>query len=237
MSSVAFATTNVEVDGAITLDGTQATDTRLDMKYNATTATQVINTSVDSVTIHGTDGYGLNTAGASLTFNIQGTLTATNTIKLPTTTRTLAINTSITMAEMESFLAGETISRTVLAADYIQSFNPASFTFTLNGIESCGLTDGGLVFGLNSNGTWTYYNSANVTVNGDGYATLNADATAIELEDGKLYTIAEIRGVKGASVKGLGFSATAITETVPEPATATLSLLALAGLAARRRRK
>lgn len=123
------------------------------------------------------------------------------------------------------------VSRWIVEADIIN--NIAAYvtnnhiTLTMSGLS--GYANGGLIFDYNG----TYYAASDITFSGD-YAGIKNDATALDLADGTLYTTLKITGSSGASVKGIGYLA---TETVPEPATATLSLLALAGLAARRRRK
>ena len=237
MTGVAMATTPTKVTTSITLDGTQPTDTRLDMAYNETAAVTV-NTTVDSVTIYGTDGYGLNTANTSLTLNIQNTLNATNNFKLAQTgdSSTVTVATTITDTELSTLDATGTASRWVVTADIFN--NIAAFVtnnhiaLTLNGIT--GYADGGFVFDCNG----TYYAAADVTFSGD-YATVNTGATALDLADGTLYTTLKVTANSGASVKGIGYVLTKKTasDSVPEPTTATLSLLALAGLAARRRRR
>ena len=119
-------------------------------------------------------------------------------------------------------IAGVT-ERTLITSDYLKISS-----LTLNITAPTGYTSGGLVYEYNN----SYYASNDVTMNGSGYCTIKSDASAIELADGMVYTVADIRGKSGASIKGLSLLATA---AVPEPTTATLSLLALAGLAARRR--
>ena len=116
-------------------------------------------------------------------------------------------------------LSGET-ERTLITCDYLKVNS-----LTLNITAPTGYTNGGLVYKHDG----AYY--SDVTMNASGYCTIATDAVAIELEKGKVYTVADIRGTSGASIKGLSLLA------IPEPATATLSLLALCGLAARRRRK
>lgn len=86
-----------------------------------------------------------------------------------------------------------------------------------------GYTNGGLVFYNMS--TDKYYSKASWS---DGYVSYN-DSDIIELEGNLLYTVAKVNGNR---IDGLY-----ATINVPEPTTATLSLLALAGLAARRRRR
>ena len=232
MSGVAMATTNTKVVTSIDLDGTQPTDTRLDMAYNETPSL-TINTTVDAVTIYGTDGYGLTTANTALTFNVLNTLTATNNIKLASTgaSSTVDVVTTITEAELAAIDANGSASRWVVSADILNNIGAyvtnEHISLTLNGVT--GYVDGGCIFDCNG----TYYSAADVTFSGD-YASVKNGAVAFDLADGTIYTTLKIAATGGASVKGVGFVATAL---IPEPATATLSLLALAGLAVRRRRR
>lgn len=231
-SAFASATTNTKVVTSIDLDGTQPTDTRLDLAYNET-ATLTVNTTVDAVTIFGTDGYGLNTTDTSLTFNISNTLTATNNIKLAQTgaSSTLDVVTSITDAELNSLDTTSLASRWIVSADIFN--NIAAFVtnkhidLTLNGIT--GLADGGLIFDCNG----TYYSADDITFSGD-YASVKDGAAAFDLEDNTYYTTLKITATGGASVKGIGFVA-----AIPEPSTfgllAGLGALALVGTRRRRR--
>ncbi|MBR5622971.1 MAG: PEP-CTERM sorting domain-containing protein [Opitutales bacterium] len=228
----AITATNAGSNGTITLDGTQATDARLDFTYNTTT-TQTLTTTVDSVTIYGTDGYGMGTGDVSLVFNIQDTLTATNNIKLVSTgaSSTWTVNTNLDAEELSLFNSEKFVSRWVVTADIIE--NIAAYIandhidVSLGNVN--GLKDGGIVFCLNSN----YYASSDITFDSN-YATINAGAQALTLEEGVLYTVAKITADNGASVKGIGFVA-----AIPEPSTfgllAGLGALALVGT--RRRRK
>ena len=231
MAGVAMAVTPTEVNGSITLNGTQPTDARLDVKYS-TTASNTIYTSADSVTIYGTDGYGMNTENVSLTFDVLHTLNATSNIKLVTTgaNSTLNVETTIKEAELATLDTEDIVSRWVVTADIINNIGAyvtnENISLTLNGLS--GYADGGYIFDCNG----TYYSASDITFNGD-YATVNAGATALDLSAGTVYTALKITADSGASVKGIGF----VTTSIPEPTTATLSLLALAGLAARRRRK
>ena len=232
--TLAGVAVGLDVEQAITLDGSQDySDVQLDMKYSTNKA-QSITTTVDSVTIKGMNGYGLNTADTSLTFNIQNELKATGTITLVTAgaTGNLYVNTSITDAELATLESNEKVSRWVISADFIANI-PTFVTndrisLTLDGLT--GYKDGGLIYDLNG----TYYNTSDVSYSGNGnnYVTINQGAKALNLEAGTIYTTLKITAGTGASVKGIGYVA-----LIPEPATATLSLLALAGLAARRRRR
>jgi len=236
MTGVAMATTNTKVTTSITLDGTQPTDTRLDMAYNET-ADLTVNTTVDTVTIAGADGYGLNTANTSLTLNIQNTLNATGNFKLASTgaSSTITVATTITDTELSTLDATGTASRWIVTADIFGNIGTFvtnnHISLTLKGIT--GYADGGLVIDCNG----TYYAAADVTFTDNAYVTTGA--TALDLADGTLYTTLKVTANSGASVKGIGYVLTKKTasDSVPEPTTATLSLLALAGLAARRRRR
>ncbi len=231
LGGVAFGVTPTPVEQSITLDGTQATDSRLDMKYS-TNANQTIKTTVDSVTISGVDGYGLYTANASLTFDIQNSLNATSVIKLPTTSASaeVKVKTTISAAELEAIDTECATSRWVVTADIFENIEGLvtnnHISVTLGGLT--GFRDGGIIFDYNG----TYYAASDITFTDGKYASVKANSTALELNDKAVYTALKITAASGASVKGIGFVA-----SVPEPTTATLSLLALAGLAARRRRR
>ena len=123
------------------------------------------------------------------------------------------------------------VSRTLITSDRMKGLTTAAlsnqFSLTLNGAE---LDYVGVVYRVTKQGVVTYHNISDVTIN-DDYGAVSAD-TAIDLAYGSSYIVVDAQDYSGASIKGISFMATAI----PEPATATLSLLALAGLAARRRR-
>lgn len=72
-----------------------------------------------------------------------------------------------------------------------------------------------------------------------GYYLKSGDGAITVGEDGRLsFTITATQKTDSEiSWRALTLGGVALTKSVPEPATATLSLLALAGLAARRRRK
>lgn len=84
------------------------------------------------------------------------------------------------------------------------------------------------------------YGSSSITLGEQNIAVKNT-VTGIVIEDivadanGKIIFTVDARGSHTAVINGLGLVQTA--PAAPEPTTATLSLLALAGLAARRRRK
>ncbi len=71
------------------------------------------------------------------------------------------------------------------------------------------------------------------TVTGSDAATVSAIESAL----GTNVTVYEAGNIEGNGTHVADATGSITTNVVPEPATATLSLLALAGLAARRRRK
>lgn len=140
-------------------------------------------------------------------------------------------STTISEAELSALDTDGSASRWVITADNFGNISSSllgQIDLNLEGLT--GYTDGGMLFDYNGD----YYNASDVTFNGI-YVTVNSGAESVTLADGACYTTLKIAATSSASVKGLGFVVTA--PSVPEPTTATLSLLALAGLAARRRRK
>ena len=236
-SSLFAAPVATPVEREITINDTVNTDTRLDFKYS-TNRNQSVTTNSDTVTISGTDGYGLNTANATLTFNIQYQLNVTGTTKLPTAaSSSTSINTNLNTTELEELASGATIDRRVLTTNYVSHFSTNRVSLNIGNIENFNLTNGGWIFGYYANGSWTYYDKDSATVDGSGYVSLTQGATGIELDEDTIYTLAEIHGTQGASVKGIGFIASA--SPIPEPSAfgllAGLGAIALVGT--RRRRK
>lgn len=236
-------TNDTDASTSFTISGTgYASDYRLIMNGNDTNDKTIEITSTGTTTIAAIDGNGLNNID-SVTFNIDGTLTITDYVKLSNkagnkTILDLGNTGSIILSRAGAafssadqataltlnagLLSGET-ERTLITCDYLKVKS-----LTLNITAPTGYTNGGLVYEYNG----AYY--SDVTMNASGYCTITDVTKTIELEDGKVYTVADIRGNSKASIKGLSLLATA---PIPEPTTATLSLLALVGLAARRRRK
>lgn len=107
------------------------------------------------------------------------------------------------------------------------------------------VADAGLVYSFNSTGgTSVAFSLLDAEGNSivDSYVTAgglksgNATASTISFDDSVIGVYYFNGGVTETDAKTLAKSAAVMTGTVPEPTTATLSLLALAGLAARRRR-
>lgn len=175
--------------------------------------------------------------GSNITINMaEGALIhSNNEIALGSVSTTLSICTSITAAEAAQLISTTpvVVSRDLVTADYIQNLNGQNVSVTLTNIEEVeNMTYGGMLAKVipNGSGTVSYYNWSDVTLTG-GYLYVNDGAQAVELEIGKAYGYVTMYAEGGAAAKAIGFVACA-----PEPATATLSLLALAGLVARRRR-
>lgn len=199
------------------------------------------------VTVSSINGSGLTTVN-SITYTLNGVFTVTGEYR-PTdvasctytlnlgNSGSLVANTgagkSIKCGSMTinaGLNTGET-SHSLVTSDYINYT-----TLTLNITTPNGYKNGGLVFYYaNSN---AYYSANDVTraTNGNYYSVKNG-AEAIELYNDTVYTIAKMNAnnTQTASIKNLSLAIG--TDPIPEPSTATLSLLALAGLAARRRRK
>ena len=97
----------------------------------------------------------------------------------------------------------------------------------------------------NSYGVGTFTFSEAITLSSStAYTFKLVDATSLEAYTGNVYS-AQFRtntsSGNGAKIDGQGYNGdypviSVVTKSIPEPTTATLSLLALAGLAARRRR-
>lgn len=172
----------------------------------------------------------------TINFNEAGSITSSGQFKVGSIS--VSLSASLSTSEKNALSNGEIVTRTLVTTDYFETVPNFKNSLTLS-IQADGLSYGGLLYSVYSNGSHTYYSFDDVTFKTDGnapnrYASVNDGASAYELKAGKYYSV--LSGTQGndASVKYLSFVATA---PIPEPTTATLSLLALAGLAARRRRK
>ena len=242
MAGAAAAYTDTAASTSLSVSGTDyASDYRLIMNGRDANDKTIEITATGVTTIAAIDGNGLDQID-SVTFNVDNVLKITDYVKLSTKSGNTTIlnlgntgsivlsnadaafpSNAVTALTLNAGLLSGTTERTLITCDYLKVSS-----ITLNITTPSDYNDGGLVYKYNG----SYY--SNVTMNASGYCTIADVAKAIELEDGKVYTVADIRGTSGASIKGLSLLATA---PIPEPTTATLSLLALAGLAARRRRK
>lgn len=246
LAGVAAAYTDTTASTSLSISGTDyASDYRLIMNGNDVNDKSIEITATGATTIAAIDGNGLNNI-ESVTFKVDNVLTITDYVKLSTKTGNTTVlklgNTgSIVLSKADAVFPSNATTaltlnagllngdseRTLIRCDYLKISS-----LTLNITAPSGYADGGLVYEYNN----SYYSGSDVTMTSSGYCTIADGATAIQLAEGTVYTVADIRGISGASIKGLSLLATAAAP-VPEPTTATLSLLALAGLAARRRRK
>ena len=217
----------VDVTNEITLSGNGHSGDRLDFKFGDSTNRTITLTTTASATITGTDGYELNNTNNVLNFNITGTLSATGEVK-GTIQGQFNITTAVTADEITSIKTNGMNGRDIVTADFISCLNNQSTVLTLNLQGLDGYTDGGKLVKFGTD----YYSLDAVTVTNDGYWAISIGATSVDLEDGRYYTYITVTAKSGAAPKAIGFVATAI----PEPTTGVLSVFALAGLAARRRR-
>ena len=205
------------------------------------------------VTISAINGSGLDKVN-SVTYNIEGAFTVTTAELKPTTNgqcsqtlnlgttgsfnslsdKSLAFGTYKTLTFNVGMVDAET-AHVFVTTDFLNVNLLDSEVVTFNVTAPAGYKDGGLVFYYANSGT--YYAASDIVKDSTGnYFKLKDGATTIELYNDSVYTIASMTAYDNqiASVKSLSLAAG--TVSIPEPATATLSLLALAGLAARRRR-
>ncbi|MGN0828576.1 MAG: PEP-CTERM sorting domain-containing protein [Akkermansia sp.] len=165
---------------------------------------------------------GLSTVSGLTSTTIRfsgGTLTSSGSMNFGSSTITL---------DVSAIAAEDDISKTtLLSSDRIYGFGIDFDNLTLSG----GSMDYKGVLFYNRNAK-KYYNSADISIS-NGYYGVKDGATAVTIDQSAWgsYLVADITANSGASIKSLSY-----LTVVPEPATATLSLLALAGLAARRRR-
>ncbi|MGN0868130.1 MAG: hypothetical protein ACI4O9_01230 [Akkermansia sp.] len=194
------------------------------------------------LTTQGNTDYDLSLGGTSVNFTLStdvyfnqlsavSGLTST-TIKFAggtlTTSGSMNFGSSAITLDVSAITAeGDTFRTTLLSSDRITGFNTEFNKLTLSG----GRMDYKGVLFYNCN-TKTYYSSKDISLSG-GYYGVTEDAKAVTIDKSAWgsYLVADITADSGASIKSLSYLTVA-----PEPTTATLSLLALAGLAARRRR-
>lgn len=170
----------------------------------------------------------IGTENASLTLNIKETLALGGNLTTGThSTFRTSIVTTITDEELAALATKGTVSRWITTQGHISNFDVDKVSLTLNGLS--GYADGGYV--LERGGK--YYNIDDVDFAANGAMTINGETIRqANLEARTYYTVIKMNTdeTAGAGIKSFGFV------VVPEPATATLSLPALAGLAAHRRR-
>ena len=116
------------------------------------------------------------------------------------------------------------------SADYSQTITDLTFTTTTSSIGDCyytafAISEGGDVKCLTANGI----NNVKANV---AFTVENVELSATD----KILVLYRQGDANATTITGLQIGAEGTAVLIPEPATATLSLLALAGLAARRRR-
>ena len=112
-----------------------------------------------------------------------------------------------------------TVSNTILDGGLIQSTKTNNVTIFLEGFTIEAL--------INRSGVWNW-DEQRLSFNVPEVATLSGEVTVQELLAAKYASVTYSQTASGLMIR---------MQNIPEPTTATLSLLALAGLAARRRRK
>ena len=146
----------------------------------------------------------------------------------------LTLSAIMSDSDLAKLAAGTDVERTLITTDKMNGISlsnlSSNLTLSLSGSE---LLSGGVVYSVTKDGETKYFNVADVQHAAGGWATVD-ESKAITLSAGTSYIVVGGLAYKDASIKTVSYLATA---PIPEPTTATLSLLALAGLAARRRRK
>ncbi len=166
---------------------------------------------------------------------------------LSTTTNASELRPNTNVGSAQGWSLDFTLTNTSTEAITLTSLTFDTLIFAGSGVYQGLNTDRDFVFTLTC-GDVTL-NTGNLTIGGNttntptnGVVTFTLD-TAVELAANESIALG-LDVAKGTSnpgcflgLKSISASGTTIGETIPEPTTATLSLLALAGLAARRRRK
>ncbi len=202
--------------------------------FDASTGLFTDDTDIEGTLLNETDGAGRIQTNISFTLNLTDAMTITDTTTLLNMDMAGDVGLVLTSTGITTTWNGGTGSRVSvgyadLAADTSSFFgNDGDKYITLTMVETYGsgvqlysnttkhLNDGGLKGSGNTALTSVYVNSAYVA--------------GVQFSPG--WT-----NEAGFMAKNAVLDAVAQTQLLPEPATATLSLLALAGLAARRRRR
>ena len=199
-----------------------------------------ITTTTDTISTSLSIAFGANgsiTCASSINF---GTHVAGRTVDEVKTNGALTLSATLSDAELASLASGKDVSRTLISGDYFTNTVfadlVANTTLTLTGTDA---TYAGVIYAETNGDETTYYSAADVNTQNAGigdtqYVSAKSDAKALELEAGKSYIVIGANYNAGySSMKRISYL---VTAPIPEPTTATLSLLALAGLCARRRR-
>ncbi len=242
LAGVSAAWENSYTSTVFELDGTTTKEDRLIFDGNAGSTISV--TTTNDVVIGEINANGSNNI-TSVTFNLSGTFTIdggqslfgkgtdlSTTLNLGENGKFEVINNSFSTGKNTSITLnavlrkGETDRVLVDATSANRFINAGSITLNISSADN--YTNGGLVYEYEG----SYFSSSDVT-NNAGRLTIADGADAMTLASDTLYTVVSAYDLDtGKPV----FNKISLM-VVPEPTTATLSLLALAGLAARRRRR
>lgn len=180
----------------------------------------------EAIYVQDFDGNG--SAGINLSFTEGASITAAGHFNV-TSARKMSLTLSESMASVLAEGSDSIYEHTLISAGVFWNADRAAaadaITFNVQGLDDTVFTNRGVIF-FDTN-TGTYYSEATLIVTGDSsHLTFSGETQLAERE----YALV-VSGVNNGGISKISFQA-----HTPEPATATLSLLALAGLAARRRR-
>lgn len=171
------------------------------------------------------------TRAVSLTLNFKESASITVDNDFVVGSIPVTISASLSSSDRDVINKGGTVVRTLISTDYFNAVPNFKDSLTLN-LTGGGLKYGGVLYSVFKDGTHTYYDFNDVTFDDKNkYVTVKSGAQSLNLVNGEYYAVFSGVAEGGASVKYLSIVAT------PEPGTATLSLIALVGLVARRRRR
>lgn len=184
-----------------------------------------------------------DSADGGYMFNTGGTVTPDSTFSEGILTTTDGV-TSLTLAPRTG--AGGSGEAIVLSATNLDTVD--SFTFSISNSSCTSTADIALTLAViqkSEDNTWSILESTTgtLTLNSGADLTLTLSESIDWSDSYKVVAVIDNAAKKLGGGNSPTYTLTGITMTaegtvvVPEPATATLSLLALAGLAARRRRK
>ena len=228
---------------------------RLDFRFNETEATAFEVITTGDQTITGTDGYNIGgAANATITFTLGGKLTADASYKKfgekfangVTINMNMGLNGSFYSPNSAITLVGFNSKLNLTTETNLNQCSTGISTRELIGIGQEKGSQGSIWYSVN-NGTTSltlkdkslddagFINVGVLCLTSDGtYTNLAGEAVVLgDNQYGMLFTRSDFSYYNNATES----VSLIINKAVPEPTTATLSLLALAGLAARRRRK
>ena len=243
LAGVSAAWENSYTNTVFELDGTTTKNDRL--IFDGANGSAITVTTTNDVVIGEINA---NSSGSitSVTFNLSGTFTIdggqslfgkgdnlSTTLNLGENGKFEVLNNSFSTGKNTSLTLsavlkkGETDRVLVDATSSERFINAGSITLNISSADN--YTNGGLVYEYEG----SYFSSSDVT-NNSGRLTIADGADALTLASDTLYTVVSAYDLETGGKPVFNKISLLV---VPEPTTATLSLLALAGLAARRRRK